>query len=453
MTHERDIDRLLDQWFLDGPTEVADRVIREVADQIDRQAQRPAWRLLRRPIAMTSSIRWAAVFAALALIAVVGFVVFGRPSNADVGASPTPTTGPSHAADDAVDSSFWAQVEGRWIGETRLVPGITGVQEYSALDLQSIILTMPYGVPAQISNVMSYDTGAGAVLRAEVSDWGPGVVTFTSLEPTVGCQEGDAGRYRWSLSPGQMFLTLTADRDDPCAARAVALPGTWTRVDCTEGFCLGDLEAGTYRTTTFKPFGTPPHLDPAWQFDVGEMTFAVPKGWMNTRDSPEFYDLSRQADWTAGTGDGIFLDSVAAIASQAADCPSTPEPGIERTVQAVSDWLTSHQGLIASDPQLGTIGGYPSVAIDLSMAPTWTKTCPDNEGVPRKMVHLFTYRPADGNDRNLVPAERMRVYLVDLGDGRLLLIDIVAHDDATFQALLPEATAIVESIDFHPPAP
>ena len=27
MTHERDIDRLLDHWFLDGPTEVADRVI------------------------------------------------------------------------------------------------------------------------------------------------------------------------------------------------------------------------------------------------------------------------------------------------------------------------------------------------------------------------------------------------------------------------------------------
>ena len=43
---ERDIERLLDRWFADGPTEVADRVIDEVADRIDRQPQRPAWRVL-----------------------------------------------------------------------------------------------------------------------------------------------------------------------------------------------------------------------------------------------------------------------------------------------------------------------------------------------------------------------------------------------------------------------
>ena len=43
--------------------------------------------------------------------------------------------------------------------------------------------------------------------------------------------------------------------------------------------------------------------------------------------------------------------------------------------------------------------------------------------------------------------------LVDLGDGNLLIADINAVDEAAFQDLLPEATAIVESIQFRSPAP
>ena len=38
MTQQRDIERLLDQWFSDGPTEAPDRVIDIVADRIERQS-------------------------------------------------------------------------------------------------------------------------------------------------------------------------------------------------------------------------------------------------------------------------------------------------------------------------------------------------------------------------------------------------------------------------------
>ena len=85
MKHERDIDRLLDHWLSDGPTEVSDRVVLDVADRIERQPQRPAWRFLRRPTPMSSSSRWAAVLVALALMAVVGFAVFGRTSELVIG--------------------------------------------------------------------------------------------------------------------------------------------------------------------------------------------------------------------------------------------------------------------------------------------------------------------------------------------------------------------------------
>ena len=84
MTHERDIDRLLDHWLSDGPTEVSDRVVLDVADRIERQPQRPAWRFARRPTIMSSSVRWAAVLVALALMAVVGFAVLGRPSDSGI---------------------------------------------------------------------------------------------------------------------------------------------------------------------------------------------------------------------------------------------------------------------------------------------------------------------------------------------------------------------------------
>ena len=34
MTSERDIERILDHWFTERPTQVADRVLDEVADRI-----------------------------------------------------------------------------------------------------------------------------------------------------------------------------------------------------------------------------------------------------------------------------------------------------------------------------------------------------------------------------------------------------------------------------------
>ena len=46
MTNDRDIERILDHWLAERPTQVADRVLDEVADRIARHPQRPAWRPL-----------------------------------------------------------------------------------------------------------------------------------------------------------------------------------------------------------------------------------------------------------------------------------------------------------------------------------------------------------------------------------------------------------------------
>lgn len=113
MTNERDIDRLLDHWLSDGPTEVSDRVVLDVADRIERQSQRPAWRFPRRPTIMTSSVRWAAVLVALALMAVVGFAVLGRPSDSGiVGVSPSDSSAPTDSPGASNDSTPTASPEG-----------------------------------------------------------------------------------------------------------------------------------------------------------------------------------------------------------------------------------------------------------------------------------------------------------------------------------------------------
>ena len=43
----------------------------------------------------------------------------------------------------------------------------------------------------------------------------------------------------------------------------------------------------------------------------------------------------------------------------------------------------------------------------------------------------------------------MRLFLLDLPDGRTMLIDIEAQDKATWDALVAEATPIVNTFVFH----
>ena len=89
MTHERDIERLLDHWFSDGPSQAPDRVLDAVADRIGRQSQRPAWRLDRRPFQMSSMFKFATALAAVGIVAVLGFGLF-RFASDWVGSPPAP---------------------------------------------------------------------------------------------------------------------------------------------------------------------------------------------------------------------------------------------------------------------------------------------------------------------------------------------------------------------------
>ena len=85
MTSERDIERILDHWFTERPTQVADRVLDEAADRIARQPQQPAWRVSLRDSHVNSYLKPLLAVAAIVVVAVAGFAILRPPSGSGVG--------------------------------------------------------------------------------------------------------------------------------------------------------------------------------------------------------------------------------------------------------------------------------------------------------------------------------------------------------------------------------
>jgi len=100
MTSDRDIEQVLDRWFTERPTGVADRVLDGVADRIGRQPQQPAWRASRRDIHVPTNLKPLLAVAAVIVIAVAGFAVLQPRSGSSVGGAPTssPTASASPVA-------------------------------------------------------------------------------------------------------------------------------------------------------------------------------------------------------------------------------------------------------------------------------------------------------------------------------------------------------------------
>lgn len=123
MTHDRDIERLLDAWFADGPSHVADRVIDGAADRIARHRQLPAWRLQSwRSPTMSTPIKLAAIGTAL-LVVLLGGAVFlggGGPGPAPTPSptaspSPTPSSGPTETPSAVFPTWYTEQSNGAGI--------------------------------------------------------------------------------------------------------------------------------------------------------------------------------------------------------------------------------------------------------------------------------------------------------------------------------------------------
>lgn len=119
MTRERDIDRILDHWFTERPTQVADRVLDEVADRIARQPQQPAWRVPRRDIHVQANLKLFLAAAAVIVIAIAGVVVLRPGSGSGVGGTATPSpSAPSSTSPSPSSASPSTRILPTWYSTT-----------------------------------------------------------------------------------------------------------------------------------------------------------------------------------------------------------------------------------------------------------------------------------------------------------------------------------------------
>ena len=432
MNRNRDIERVLDAWLVDGSSHMPERLFEAVLDRVERTPQRHRpWSNLRFP-PMTPRLYLTTAAAIVVAVGAVGFAVLAGPSDGvPPGSSPTPSPSPSTPA--ASQTGVLLDLGPReirdyvWLAEPRSAEVLGSASSMAALVFQM--------------GGLRFDTGQARILSSDMVATGPNELAFTSVENPGGCAVGDVGRYQWSLSPGGTRLLLDHIQDE-CSSRAAVLPGEWLRVACPneDTWCLGPLEPGAYASQFFDPFVIPTDFRPRF----GALTYEVTTSdWENGHD----WALAYQLRPVASPDDaGIFLFGDVLAVSEADPCLQASEPTVGRTADEIVEWLTRATGVAATSPEPVTVGGLAGWRLDVAMAPDWTGTCSWSNGALARP--LFTDAdPRDGFHWGLESDTRMRLWLLALPDGRALLVD-VAGDASTYAAIVDEATAIVESFEF-----
>ena len=445
MTSERDFDRLARAWLEQGPDEAPDRVIAAVlqaADTLPQVRRRVAWPT-RRHVQMNRLLLFAG--AAVLLVAVIGGgALIGGSKNVAVSVTPSPTTvpSPSTAPSAAVTAPVPSAIQSTWVGAPRSIPGLLASARYR-LELTPDTFRFPFDDVVQNQLLASASTEDGDVLR------------LSSTDTAGGCQVGDVGTYRWSLSPSGRKLTLTVV-NDACAARRAAVPGDWQRVACknTDSACFGDLvEAGTYPSQYYAPRL---RADGSWQPDWGALTYTVPAGWANSADWPNSFVLTPSDDYAkegpTGPPDGsvheISAFRLPVAVSQDAACVGPTLPSSPTSVAGLIGYVQGLKSVVASAPTSIAIDGHPATWIDVTIAPTWKASCPDVAiGEPAALLLGSGDASADQHVIGLVGSEKVRLVFVDVG-GQVALVVIDSSDPARFDDLVAQAMPIIGSFTF-----
>jgi hypothetical protein len=403
MTRDQDIDRVLDQWFIEGPTQMPSRFLSDTLDRIDRAPQHRLAGLQTRLLVMNPYVRLAA---AAGVVLAAGLGAAALTQTGGVGSAPSARSGPLPASLEAE----WSPVgdhplpfmhSGTEVLGWDIVIGSTSLTIFDRIDVHST------------ASLVGPDRFELRTLDLGSQYWH--------------CHVGDAGTYEFRLSPGGQRLTLTPV-SDACADRAVVLQGDWTRTD------IGPLQPGRHEATDFRPFsyGT-----------TGRLAYTVPDGWAGGPDMKNgLFGLGRPSGSDSAR---ITLISNAYASDQVAPCNvNGGAVGVGRTPEDLTNWLRTLPGLVVSAPTEVTIGGLRGVTVDLSMAPDWTPTCEAG-------LYTFSLSGSDGGDWSsrlrLTGTTRARYILLDRGDGSSLVIDIEAPA-VDWDTFLKDVQPILDGLEF-----
>jgi len=432
MTTNRDFDRLVRAWLDLMPDEVPDRIVDSVVQAIETapQARQPFRWLIWRSSTMN---RLPIALGAAAVVVVAGTLFLSRagaPSTAGTSASPVTTGGPTGTSPSP--SSFAAggpipsELRARWMGDRS---GLV------APDAGTTIIFDAGGLAVSQAN-----TGPTVLMSSAASAAGSNIRLETTLA-SGGCTKGDVGTYDWTRSSTGRTLTITAERDD-CATRSEAVAGVWWLMGCNDpqDFCLGTVDAGTYKSQFIAP-----HLKPGakWTPNFGALSYTVPDGWANSADWPDSFGLVPAPELLLGEADRIQqigLTTQPTAMAQDRPCSDAAAPGVGRTVNNLVTWLRTVPGLVTTAPIAISIDGHPGKWLDVRIDPAWKKTCP-GETAP-----IVTYlNPGTA----ISGTERERLILLDLGGGDVIATVAWARDQATFDAFVQEAMPVIQSFTFE----
>jgi hypothetical protein len=442
MTTDRDFDRLARAWLDLGPDEAPERVVAavlqaaETTPQVRRPSRWPTWR--SHPM---NRLTIAAV--AVALVAVIGGgIMLTRGTSPSVG-GPVASPSPSPAASAAIAGPVPAELQAGWAGAPRVIAGLPHSDRYRfALDSNSMsFLDDDYKVYALASDARSVPGT-------------PDELTFVSGDTKGGCQVGDTGRYRWTLTPGSTRLTLTA-LTEACANRQAALAGEWLRVACKDANdgCFGTLEAGTWPSQYFTPnLSDSESWAPTW----GALQYTVPDGWANKADWPDTFTLTPSADYASVDANGDYSGAFGEInlvrhpAAAVQNPACTPElaKGVASTVDGLIGYVRGLPGIKATTPTPISVDGLRGSSIDIQTAPDWKGSCLDDPGVRHAVYLTREGAPQDAYQLDVGPGERQRLIFLDLGDGQVVGMQIIASDAAAFDDFAAKAMPIIESMTF-----
>jgi hypothetical protein len=242
MNQQRDIERLLDHWFEHGPDQAPDRVVDIVTNRIERQSQRPAWRLQRRPFPVNAYSKIAVAAAAALIAAVIGFNLL-KGSSTSVGA-PSATPGASARPSPSATSSASATPSAGFVCEDDLAgcagPLQAGAHGSSLFGPRLIHYVTPAGWTNSIDTTTIYkldSPGGGTSILlwtgVSIEDQTP-----TSCEPVVmaGGNSPSAAQWVSYLSSHRGLVTTTpspanfpGDRDKNGQSMNISMDPAWTQ--------------------------------------------------------------------------------------------------------------------------------------------------------------------------------------------------------------------------------
>ncbi len=189
--------------------------------------------------------------------------------------------------------------------------------------------------------------------------------------------------------------------------------------------------------------------DHAGGLSDASLSFSVPAGWRNTVDQGDTYVLASPgtaANATSGGWIDVFIDP--RVATQDGTCTAARDTAIGSAVNDFIGWLRAHPGLVTTTPTPVSIGGHSGSMIDVGLAPSWAKTCPDLTG-PLPAAMLIS-NPVGSRYWGIVGPAKARMVFLDMGSSTILVV-IHASDKVAFDQLTTDAMPIVQSMRLSVP--